>query len=301
MFEFYETGELKDDDLELVLIEKFPGDPGIGFVPAYKFEMRRVGTNQTVGEIHLRIGDTHALKMYGGHIGYKVAREYRGHKYASRSIKLLLSLAQSHGLNPIWITCDPANLASRRTCELAGAQLVEIVDLPAETDLYQRGFRRGCRYRLDLSMIMQPHFIQLRPATEADSEFYYDVKKQALGHYVAQVWGWDEAFQREFHRADFGLRRPDVVVYRDLDIGTIEIISHADHIHLGEFYLLPQFQRQGIGTVLLERVLAEAREKEWPVRLEVLKINPVRSLYQRHGFVVTGEREHHFLMERAVA
>ena len=146
---------------------------------------------------------------------------------------------------------------------------------------------------------METHLIQLRPATEADSEFCYDVKKQALGHYVAQVWGWDEAFQREFHRADFGLRRPDVVVYRDLDIGTIEIISHADHLHVGEFYLLRPFQRQGIGTALLGRVLNEATEKSLPVRLEVLKNNPVRSLYQRHGFVVTGEREHHFLMERA--
>ena len=147
---------------------------------------------------------------------------------------------------------------------------------------------------------METHFIQLRPATEADSEFCYNVKKQALGQYVAQVWGWDEAFQREFHRADFELRRPDVVVYRDLDIGTLEITSHADHIHLGEFYLLPQFQRQGIGTILLERVTDEATKKDLPVRLEVLKINPVRSLYLRHGFVISGEREHHFLMERAV-
>lgn len=147
---------------------------------------------------------------------------------------------------------------------------------------------------------MEFDLLNLRPATEADSEFCYDVKKQALGHYVAQVWGWDETFQREFHRADFELRRPDVVVYRDLDIGTIEITSHGDSLHLGEFYLLPEFQRQGIGTFLLERVIAEATEKARPIRLEVLKINPVLSLYQRHGFVVVGQREHHFLMERAI-
>lgn len=148
---------------------------------------------------------------------------------------------------------------------------------------------------------METQLIQLRPATEADTEFCYDVKKEALGPYVAEVWGWDEAFQWEFHRKDFELTRPDIVVYRDLDIGTFEITSHADHIHLGEFYLFRQFQRQGIGTILLGRVLAEATEKELPVRLEVLKNNPVRSLYQRHGFVTIGQREHHFLMERAVS
>ncbi len=77
--------------------------------------------------------------------------------------------------------------------------------------------------------------------------------------------------------------------------------GHADHIHLGEFYLLPKFQNQGIGTVLLQQVLDEATEKKLPVRLEVLKNNPVRSLYERHEFVITGQREHHFLMERAVS
>ena len=147
---------------------------------------------------------------------------------------------------------------------------------------------------------MEPHFIHLRAATEADYEFCYNVKKDALGQYVAQVWGWDEAFQREFHHRNFEVMRPDVVVYQNLDVGTFEITLHDDHIHLGEFYLLPQFQRQGIGTILLQQVLDEAVEKDLPVRLEVLKNNPVRSLYKRHEFVITGQREHHFLMERTV-
>ncbi len=146
---------------------------------------------------------------------------------------------------------------------------------------------------------MEAHFIRLRAATELDSEFCYNVKKEAMREYVAEVWGWDEEFQREFHRGNFEMTRPDIVVYRDLDIGTFEVIKHTDHFHLGEFYLLPQFQRQGIGTILLTQVLGEATEKDLPARLEVLKNNPVRSLYKRHGFVVSGQREHHFLMERS--
>lgn len=148
---------------------------------------------------------------------------------------------------------------------------------------------------------MEPHFINLRPATEADCEFCYNVKKEALGQYVAQVWGWDEEFQREFHQRDFEVTRPDIVIYQGLDVGTFEIVRQSDHFHLGEFYLLPQFQRQGIGTILLQQVLGEATVKSLPVRLEVLKNNPVQSLYKRHGFVITGQREHHFLMERTAS
>jgi ribosomal protein S18 acetylase RimI-like enzyme len=146
---------------------------------------------------------------------------------------------------------------------------------------------------------MRPAAIHLRPAMQADKEFCYRVKKAAMSRYVAEIWGWDEAFQQEFHARDFEALRPEVVVYKGRDIGTIEISRHSDHIHLGEFYLLPDFQRQGLGTQLLQQVVDEAQSSLLPVRLEVLKINPVQSLYRRHGFVVTGQRDHHFLMERA--
>ena len=88
--------------------------------------------------------------MYGGHIGYDVSEEHRGKRYAARSCSLLLPLAKRHDLNPLWITSNPDNLPSRRTCEIIGARLIEIVDLPKETDLYQEGDRQKCRYRLDL-------------------------------------------------------------------------------------------------------------------------------------------------------
>jgi tagatose 1,6-diphosphate aldolase len=150
MFEFQDPGRLIDGELELVLVEQYPGDPAINYVPAYKFKMTLAGHDEGIGRIDLRIGNTNHLVMYGGHIGYHVAPEHRGRHYAARACKLLVPLARSHGLETIWITCNPDNLASRRTCELAGAQFVEIVDLPEDTDMYKEGERQKCRYRLDL-------------------------------------------------------------------------------------------------------------------------------------------------------
>jgi predicted acetyltransferase len=150
VFQFHEPGRLIDGNLELVLIEKRPGDPGRNYVPVYKFKMSLTSQDVDVGAIELRVGDTDHIVMYAGHVGYRVNPEYRGHRYAARACKLLLPLARKHGLETLWITCNPDNIASRRTCELAGAELVEIVDLPQDTDMYQRGERLKCRYRLDL-------------------------------------------------------------------------------------------------------------------------------------------------------
>lgn len=54
-------------------------------------------------------------------------------------------------MNPLWITCNPENISSWKTCELAGGKLIEIVDLPEHNDQHQRGERKKCMYRFDLS------------------------------------------------------------------------------------------------------------------------------------------------------
>jgi tagatose 1,6-diphosphate aldolase len=63
---------------------------------------------------------------------------------------MLLPLARAHGLTTLWITCNPDNIASRRTCERIGARLVEVVDVPEGTPLYRRGERQKCRYCLEM-------------------------------------------------------------------------------------------------------------------------------------------------------
>ena len=112
--------------------------------------MRLVGTGTRVGNVDLRIGDTHHLVMYGGHLGYSVLPRYRGNRYAARSCTLLLPLAREHGMERIWITCNPDNLASKRTCEILGAELVETVDVPSGTAAYRKGERQKLRYKIEL-------------------------------------------------------------------------------------------------------------------------------------------------------
>ena len=145
-FRFLDPGPLSDGELELVLVETVPGDPSREWLPVYVFEMRVGG--QKAGGLNLRIGNIHNIVMYGGHIGYQVEPEYRGKHYAERACRLILPLAKAHGLNPIWITCNPDNIPSRRTCERLGAKLVEIVSLPEDNDMYLRGEREKCRYSL---------------------------------------------------------------------------------------------------------------------------------------------------------
>ena len=143
-----ETPLLVDGELALHLLEHAPADPVRQWVPVYRFEMRVAG--ERVGTISLRVGDTEYIRRYAGHIGYGVEPAHRGHRYAARATKLLFPLARKHGLTTLWITCNPENVASRRTCELVGGELVDIVDVPPDIDMYKEGERQKCRYRVRL-------------------------------------------------------------------------------------------------------------------------------------------------------
>ena len=139
--------ELRHGDLELRLTDF--SVHSFHKVPTYNFQMMSISQEEKMGQINLRVGSTSHVEQYAGHIGYGVSPSHRGHHYAARSVKLLLPLARLLGINPVWITCDPENAASRRSLEIAGAELVEIVDVPETCGIRKFGGKLlKCRYRL---------------------------------------------------------------------------------------------------------------------------------------------------------
>lgn len=141
----------------VTFVSRYPGgietgDEFHGRWPGYYFWMRLRPEFHPVipmaGTLSFRLADTEQIRMYSGHIGYGVFPPARGHHYAERAVRLILPLARAHGIDHLWITCNPDNWPSRRTCERLGAELVEIVDIPKTNLLYEKGERQKCRYRL---------------------------------------------------------------------------------------------------------------------------------------------------------
>jgi len=82
-------------------------------------------------------------------IGYAVEPEFRGHHYAERACRLILPMAKAHGQNPVYITCDPDNAASRRTIKRVGFRYVNTVPVPINSELYESGTHTVNRYLLE--------------------------------------------------------------------------------------------------------------------------------------------------------
>src|SRR4051794_20305548 len=100
-------GELREGELRLDFTDY--SVHAVHKVPTYHFRMMHTESGEELGTIRLRVGSTRHIEMYAGHVGYRVHEPHRGHRYASRSVRLLIPMAQRLGLDPLWITCDPDN------------------------------------------------------------------------------------------------------------------------------------------------------------------------------------------------
>jgi GNAT superfamily N-acetyltransferase len=124
------------------------------------------------------------------------------------------------------------------------------------------------------------HNIHLRQATTGDADFALHVTESCMRAYAEQTWGaWNGV-------ADFDLAT-DMVVERDgRGIGLLGVDRRHDAWVLEKLYLLPAYQKQGIGSFLLKRLIEEAKAKGVKLRVTVLEVNPARRFYERHGFTV---------------
>ena len=83
---------------------------------------------------NLRHWLTDFLRNGPGHIGYGIAREYRGHGYATAGLKLTLAKARELGIKEAYLSVHKTNPASLAVQQHCGAR----IDHEDKTEYYTR-------------------------------------------------------------------------------------------------------------------------------------------------------------------
>lgn len=136
--------------------------------------------------------------------------------------------------------------------------------------------------------------LSARFATAADADWLYALHRSALGPYVAATWGWEEDKQQALFQQNFQPESVLILLYNEQEIGMLAIREEPDCLRLHNVQLLPDRQRQGLGSQLLRALQEHCRRRQLPLCLQVLRVNPARHLYDRLGFRETGETPTHF-------
>ena len=142
--------------------------------------------------------------------------------------------------------------------------------------------------------------VTLRGVAPGDEEFLFRVYASTREGELAVV-GWPEAQKQAFLRQQFGAQTAcwsehyaatdrRIIEVDGVPAGRFYVLRRPEEIQLVDIALLPEYRRGGIGTRLLEDLLAEAEGKGLPVTAHVEIFNPARNLYGRLGFTAVEER-----------
>ena len=139
----------------------------------------------------------------------------------------------------------------------------------------------------------------LRKATEADLDFMCEMKKETLGSYIGEIWGWDEKYQKDDTAEGLYLHQNHIIMLEGKNIGLLQINEEDATVHIVELQILLQFQGKGIGSSILRNVVADAKREKKKTQIGCFKMNAgAKSLYLKLGFRIIAETETHLVFEQ---
>ena len=153
-----------------------------------------------------------------------------------------------------------------------------------------------------------PAHLDLRPIAPADHEFLLRVYASTREQELAQV-AWEPAQKAAFLQMQFSAQHQhyqhhspatsyDLILVDGGAAGRLYVARWNVEYRIVDIALLPEFRGRGIGTILLEAIIAEANVHNLPVSIHVEQANPALGLYTRLGFKPVSQYGIYSLMRR---
>ena len=136
--------------------------------------------------------------------------------------------------------------------------------------------------------------VVLQPVRPEDESFLFEVYASTRAEELAQV-DWSEEQRENFLQMQFQAQAKHYREnYPGAELGIIQVDGEptgrlyvhrrVDEIRIMDIALLPACRGRGIGTVLLEEILAEGARTGKVVSIHVEAFNPALHWYERLGF-----------------
>lgn len=98
--------------------------PDSKIVPTETFFLIRENDNKLIGMMNIRLTLNERFARFGGHIGYSIRPTERGKGYNKVNLYLGLLSCREHGIEEVLMDCDKDNIASAKTIQALGGNLV---------------------------------------------------------------------------------------------------------------------------------------------------------------------------------
>jgi len=142
-----------------------------------------------------------------------------------------------------------------------------------------------------------PATLALRRAVESDLPYLLALRRQTMdAHLAASGLPADDA--AHLSRVLYHWEDARIVLLDGVPAGLLKAYRGPDAWHVVQIQVAPGHQGRGLGERLLRGVLAQADAAGLPARLDVLRANPARRLYERLGFRIQAQAGAEYHMVR---
>jgi GNAT superfamily N-acetyltransferase len=139
--------------------------------------------------------------------------------------------------------------------------------------------------------------IALRPARAEDFDFCARLYFSGMAEVIREL-KLDMALQTANLRERWDVAEVEIITSDGADTGWMQSAVVDKARFLKQIFIDAPFQRRGIGTGIIHRLIDRANRTGEPVTLGVVKSNPARRLYERLGFRITHEDDRKFYIRR---
>lgn len=144
-----------------------------------------------------------------------------------------------------------------------------------------------------------PAFV-FSPAKAADLSALTELRLRVMAESFNRIGRFDPERAQAWFADTYRPETTRLIVAGEEIAGCVAFYPTAPGVlKLEHFYLQPHWQGRGLGTAVLDVLLAEADAVAAAVQLTVLRESDAKRLYDRRGFVVTGRDDLDVYMERA--
>lgn len=152
---------------------------------------------------------------------------------------------------------------------------------------------------MNAQALMETRQVFLRPARQDEETFLFQVYASTRAAELAGLdWTPEQkaAFlqmqstaQLRHYRLYYPQAQYQIIEQNGVAVGRLIVDESKNPILLLDIALLPASQGHGVGTALIQKLIAEAAQRNWALCLHVETFNPAMRLYHRLGFVKSDE------------
>ena len=141
------------------------------------------------------------------------------------------------------------------------------------------------------AMEVHPRDIQMRPAKPEDLDFAWDLYRRLMKPLAEELLAWNDERQKAVVEPEIENGQASIIVVTGRQAGWLHVRETPRSVELCQIYILPELQNLGIGSLLLARLIEKTKRQGKTLTLEIMKNNRAKALYERLGFVQTGESD----------